>query len=200
MHPSQLSDLLLEHFPAVAPLAPSLIHSYADLMLKLAAQSGKRHRSAGTDGIPNDAMTIYCRRLQRKFGVDGFRLINEIVGCIDHTRNWSVDTNETKAYWLTDKGKQMIEMTRQQAIQGNQNLLLDHRGNQIRKQENGVYTARDGKGRNAVTDASIEWAVPINLDAISMVLDVGTELFFPDVDAGRLARTDSALRFQIRYS
>ena len=113
MHPSQLSDLLLEHFPAVAPLAPSLIHGYSDLMLKLAAQSGKRHRSAGTDGIPNDAMTIYCRRLQRKFGVDGFRVINEIVGCINHTRNWSVDTNETKAYWLTDKGKQMIEMTRQ---------------------------------------------------------------------------------------
>jgi hypothetical protein len=194
MHPSKLSDLLLEQYPAVAPFSNSLLHRYADLMLKLAAQSGKRHKQAGRKKIPNDAIALHCRSLQESFGIGGFKQINDIAGCIDYTDNWSIDYGETKAYWLNLNGKRLIEETRKQALRGMENMLLNNQGNSISKRTNGIYTSRDGKGRNAVTTAELEWAVPVDLEAIGFVLEVGMEMVFPNIDVGRLARTDITLR------
>jgi hypothetical protein len=194
MHPSQLSDLLLEQYPDVAPFSNSLLHRYADLMLKLAAQSGKRHKQAGRNKIPDDAMALHCRAIQRTFGIRGFKQINDVAGCVDHTDNWSVDNGETRAYWLDLNGKRLIEETRKQALRGMENMLLNNQGNSISKRANGIYTSRDGKGRNAVTTAKLEWAVPVDLEAIGFVLEVGVETIFPDIDVGRLTRTDNTLR------
>jgi hypothetical protein len=194
MHPSQLVDRLRAYHPRVGLFAPSHVHAYADLMLKLSAQSGRRHRSAGQREIPHEALSIYCRKLRKSFGVDGFRELNDLLECIASSRGWDVENKETKAYWLTGEGKRMIESARQEALKGAENYLLDGRGNQVRKRKNGVYTARDNQNRNAVTDAKLEWAVPVNLEAISMVLDIGVGKFFPDVSLDRVARTDTTLR------
>ncbi|MFC1688211.1 hypothetical protein ACFL07_00950 [Pseudomonadota bacterium] len=194
MHPSKLSDLLLEQQPETNSFSPKLVHCYADLMLKLAAQSGKRHKQAGRNKIPNDAMALHCRSLQESFGIGGFKQINDVAGCVDHTDSWSVDKGETRAYWLNLRGKQLFEKSRNKALRGTDNLLLNKQGNSISKRSNGVYTARDGKGRNAVTTAELEWAVPVDLDAIGLVLEIGVDSIFPNVDAGRFARTDISLR------
>ena len=194
MHPSQISDLLVEYFPTVGQFSTQLQHSYAGLMLSLAAQSGKKHTRAGVNGIPDKAMALYCRAIDKKLGPGGFNLANEVCDCVGHSSNWSVENGETKAYWLTLSGNRLIEDARQRAKAGKKNLLLDHNGASIRKRSNAVYTARDNRGNNAVTDADLTWAVPINLEAINLVLDVGVEHIFPNAEPGRIARTDSSLR------
>jgi hypothetical protein len=49
-------------------------------------------------------------------------------------------------------------------------------------------------GRNAVTNASIRWAIPINMEAIEFVLDVGVALVFPECSVERQERIESTIR------
>jgi len=194
MHPSQLSDLLIRKFPAIEQLPPQLRHAYATMILRLSAQSCKKHKRASQFGFPDEAQTIHCRKLEEWFGRRRFKAINKLCHCINHSSCWNMDSGVTKAYWLTNTGHYLIEEARQLAMAGEQNLLLDHNGSSIRKKPNGIYTARDSQGNNAVTNAFIEWAIPVNIEMINHVLDIGLNKIFPDVDSGRLARTDCSLR------
>ena len=187
MHPSQLSDLLVD-------FEPELIHAYASLILRVSTQKGKRHRRAGSGFIPECSISLHYQYLRNHFGVDGFRRINEHFGCIDHSPNWSLKNAETRAYWLTDQGRGLIEEARLNAFTGRQNKLLGADGSPIRKRSNGVYTARDSIGRNAVTNASIRWAIPVNMAAIEFVLDVGVPLTFPECSGERQERIDGTIR------
>lgn len=193
MHPSQLSDLLREEYGS-GDFEPDLNHAYASLILRVLTQKSKRHRRAGNGFIPDCSISLPFQYLRKHFGVDGFRQINEHFGCIGQTPNWSLKDAETRAYWLTDKGRMLIEQARLNAFSGRPNILLNADGLPIRKRSNGVYTARDSMGRNAVTSASIRWAIPINMEAIECVLDVGVPLTFPECSGERQERVDNTIR------
>jgi hypothetical protein len=193
MHPSQLSDLLCEEFGSM-DFKPEMIHAYASLILRVSTQKGKRHRRAGIGFIPGCSTSLPYQYLRNRFGVDGFRQTNEHFGCIEHTPNWSLRDAETRAYWLTNSGRALIEKARLNASSGRPNKLLDADGNPVRKRSNGVYTARDSMGRNAVTSASIRWAIPVDMEAIEYAIDVGVQMLFPECTEERLDRIDSTIR------
>jgi hypothetical protein len=173
---------------------PEMTHAYASLILRVSTQKGKRHRRAGRGFIPDNSISLPYQYLRNHFGVDGFRQINEYFACIDHTPNWSLKESETRAYWLTDKGHALIEEARCNAFSGRPNILLNADGSLIRKRNSGIYTARDSKGRNAVTNASLRWAIPVNMAAIEFLLDVGVPSIFTKCTEERMDRIDSTIR------
>lgn len=193
MHPSQLSNLLREELGSER-FEPALVHAYASLLLHVATQKGKRHKRAGFGSVPGSSISLTYQHLQKHFGADGFKHINEHFDCIGHTPNWNHRNGETRAFWLTNKGREMIEETRLNAFAGRPNILVEADGTKIRKRSSGIYTARDKDGRNAVTEASIRFAIPVNMAAMEYVLDVGVALVFPECSPERLERIDGTLR------
>jgi hypothetical protein len=193
MHPSQLSDLLCDEFGS-QNFEPKKVHAYASLMLRVATQKGKHHKRAGNGSIPECSISLPFQYFRKHFGLDGFKQLNEHFGCIGHTPNWNLKESETRAYWITDKGYTLIEEARLSAFDGRPNILLNTEGSPIRRRSNGVYTARDSQGRNAVTDASVRWAIPVNMEAIELAIDAGVQLIFSECTGERLDRVDSAIR------
>ena len=54
--------------------------------------------------------------------------INDAAGCLHRSKTWSMDREQTRSYWLTDKGKELVEAVLLEAAEQIENRLVDKKG------------------------------------------------------------------------
>lgn len=193
MHLDIMVEALHEQNPEFAAINRRHQHSYAELVIRSASPGSLKHNRAGKRGIPDNAIPLESRDLERKFGRQGFERINGIAGCLDRNNYFSIERRETYAYWLSDQGRAVLDRTHQLAAD-NQANLVDKNGRRITRRENAIYTSRDSAGNNAVTTARVPWSVPINVEDVNHTLNVGVENIFLYITEDRASYVSDQLR------
>ncbi|MFC1776930.1 hypothetical protein ACFL3I_06275 [Pseudomonadota bacterium] len=193
MHPSLLFSVLRDRHPELEQYGDRLGHRYADLMFRAISPGLFRHELAGEHPVPDDAIALGCRYLEREFGRGRFRQVNEIAACFGSLNGWHMRRGLARPYWLSAEGHEVIDATRTAIREGQESYLANKNGGRLRRKRNAVYTSRDIAGHEAVTNARFSSLVPLNMEAIDQAVDVGIAHIFPDLSPAKARRADRQL-------
>jgi len=197
MHPELVVKLMVvTGAPFRSKKAPSGYpldaHQYAEMFTGMVSRSAVPHLLSMAD---RDTFSYTSKRLRKQFGHNGFNKINNRLRLIEVGSNYDrTDRKQTREYWVSHYGGKFFEKCREVAVlYGLTKPLYEPSGRRIRTRKNGIF-GTDNQGQQAVSNARIRWAIPVNLDAIESALNItGLPSLFPDTNAERLASMEMQL-------
>jgi len=188
MHPELVVQLMVGmEAPFRRKKAPSGLpldaHRFSEMFTGMVSRSAVRHKLSMAD---RKTFSFESEGLRKQFGHKGFEKLNKRLWLFEVGSNYD-RRKQTREYWVSLGGLSFFHTCRRFAHYNYTGSLYQRNGRRIRKRQNGILST-DNQGQQAVSNARIPWAIPVNMKAIESALQTDLPSLFPNTNAERRAR------------
>lgn len=185
--PEDFLMYLQKHIPGFR--LEALTHQWAMALMIWESGASKSRRHSYFEG----AASYSYQELAQKFGRTGFKAVNDRLGLIDVSSNYSMEAGYTYGFWLSDKGQRVHDTyLRRQWRKATEMIRVSGRRLEVAATLPAVISSTDLKGKTLSAQSSAQWQIarhlnltPINLDSLKR-LRRWYEWRLDDIDSGRL--------------